>query len=206
MEGASGDRPWKNDPRLNGPWDTLTDLGSHVADICLYLMKDKPLEKGVTSPTEFGRAASGHPCATAPQIQRRQECPGLDIKNRPWRRQQSGVHGPRTKGTVTWRFWHPDEVVVGSRGKTSILRVSRRIHRAGLFRFTVSAGLKDMWRSSGRLCAASPACHARKFRHCRNPWSRWRCCSMRLSTAYEPALKAPSTYLSVRGNTANQTG
>ena len=123
MEGASGDRPWKNDPRLNGPWDTLTDLGSHVADICLYLMKDKPLEN---------RCHISYRNSGAPH---RDTHVQLHLRFRDDRSALASisktVHGAAnnleytvlgTKGTVTWRFWHPDEVVVGSRGKTSILR------------------------------------------------------------------------------------
>ncbi len=44
LSGTEEKRPWKNDPALNGPFDALTDLGSHVADMILYFMQEKPVK------------------------------------------------------------------------------------------------------------------------------------------------------------------
>jgi len=123
LTGASGKRQWKNDPKLNGPWDTLTDLGSHVADICLYLMSDRPIES---------RCWVTYRNSEAPH---RDTHVHLNLKFPGNRRAVASisktVHGATndleytvlgTRGTATWKFLQPDEILFGSGNRTSVIR------------------------------------------------------------------------------------
>ncbi len=116
-------RLWKNDLQLNGPSDVLTDLGSHVMDICLYLMADIPIES--TCWVSYWNAPAPH----------RDTHVHLYLKFPRDRRALASisktVHGATnqfeytvvgTRGTATWRFLQPDEIEFGSGNRTSIIR------------------------------------------------------------------------------------
>jgi predicted dehydrogenase len=125
LMGAPEKRSWKSDPSLNGPSDTLTDLGSHVVDACLYLMADKPIESNCwvsywNSPAAH-RDTHVHLCLRFPG----DRCAMASISKT--------VHGATnnfeytvmgTKGSATWRFLNPDEVEFASGNRTSIIRRS----------------------------------------------------------------------------------
>ncbi len=123
LSGAPEKREWKNDLKLNGPSDSLTDLGSHVVDICLYLLAEKPVE----SKCWVSYHNSGAPY--------RDTHVHLLLKFVGDRRAIASisktVHGATnnfeytvigTKGAATWRFLQPDEVEFGQGGRTSIIR------------------------------------------------------------------------------------
>ncbi len=116
-------RLWKNDLQLNGPSDVLTDLGSHVMDICLYLMTDIPMESKCW--VSYWNAPAPH----------RDTHVHLYLKFSRDRRALASisktVHGATnqfeytvvgTRGSATWRFLQPDEVEFGSGNSTSIIR------------------------------------------------------------------------------------
>jgi len=120
VNGMTDRHAWKNDPLLNGPRDTLTDLGSHVVDICLYLMEDQPLRSRCR--LFYRNAASAH----------RDTHVFLSMDFSGDRHATASIskilHGAEnefeftvigTKGAATWRFLQPDEVQLG--------RGSRRI-------------------------------------------------------------------------------
>jgi predicted dehydrogenase len=123
LSGAPEKRLWKNDPQLNGPTDAVTDLGSHVVDICLYLMGSKPVES---------RCWMSYQNSAAPY---RDTHVHLVLKFPGNRRAISSIsktmHGAAnnfeytvvgTKAAATWRFLVPDEIEFGSGNKTSIIR------------------------------------------------------------------------------------
>ncbi len=116
-------RPWKNDLQLNGPFDALIDLGSHVVDLCLYLMADKPLQS---------KCWLSYRNAPAPH---RDTHVHLSLRFSAGRRALASisktVHGASnnfeytvigTKGSATWRFLQCDEVEYGSGNRTTIIR------------------------------------------------------------------------------------
>jgi predicted dehydrogenase len=122
LTGTPEKRPWKNDPDLNGPWDTLIDLGSHVADVCLYLMSDIPFETRCW--TGYRNSSSAH----------RDTHVHLNMKFKQDRRAFASIsktlHGAAndfeytivgTKAAATWRFMRPDEIEFGSGGDKKIL-------------------------------------------------------------------------------------
>jgi predicted dehydrogenase len=122
IKGIPEKRSWKNDIQLNGPWDTLVDLGSHVADICLYLMADIPIET---------RCWTGRRNASAPH---RDTHVHLAMRFSNDRRALASIsktmHGAAndfeytvigTKGSATWRFMRPDEIEFGSGREKRIL-------------------------------------------------------------------------------------
>ena len=132
MSGAPEKRSWKNDLKLNGPSDALIDLGSHVVDICLYLLSGKPLES---------RCWMSYRNAAAPY---RDTHVHLFLKFAADRRALASisktVHGVAnafeytvigTKGTATWRFMQPDEVEFGSGNRTTIIRRETRYESSG---------------------------------------------------------------------------
>ena len=96
LSGAPEKRPWKNDLNLNGPFDSLIDLGSHVVDICLYLLAEKPLEsRGWTLVSEFRSFASGYARTPVPKICRRKTSNRLDFKNSSRRHKQFRIYRDR---------------------------------------------------------------------------------------------------------------
>jgi predicted dehydrogenase len=123
LTGTPEKRPWKNDLNLNGPSDTLTDLGSHVVDVCLHLMADMPIE------TKFWVSYQN---SLAPF---RDTHVHMFLKFASDKRALASisktVHGATnnfeytvigTKASATWRFLQPDEVEFGSGNRTSIIR------------------------------------------------------------------------------------
>jgi predicted dehydrogenase len=116
-------RVWKNDPHLNGPWDALTDLGSHVIDICLYLMTGQPNQ--ATCWVSYRNSCAAH----------RDTHVHLSLGFRENKHALASIsktmHGASndfeytvvgTKGSATWRFLRPDEVEYGSGNRTSVIR------------------------------------------------------------------------------------
>jgi predicted dehydrogenase len=116
-------RPWKNDPQLNGPYDALTDLGSHVVDICMHLMEERPEETKCW--LFYWNSDAPH----------RDTHVHLHMKFPRDRRALASIsktiHGATnnfeytiigSRGTATWRFLQPDEVELGSGNRTSIIR------------------------------------------------------------------------------------
>jgi predicted dehydrogenase len=123
LKGNAEKRPWKNDIKLNGPWDVLTDLGSHVADLCLYLMADAPMESRcwVSYRNSPARHRDTH---VHMQIRFPGSKSGMASISKT-------VHGTTndfeytvigTRGAATWRFLRPDEVEVGCGNQTSFIR------------------------------------------------------------------------------------
>ncbi len=116
-------RAWKSDLRLNGPYDALLDLGSHVVDICLHLLSARPAES---------KCWISYQNAIAPF---RDTHVHLLLKFAGDRRAVASIsktmHGATnhfeytvigTKGAATWRFLQPDEVEFGFGNRTSIIR------------------------------------------------------------------------------------
>jgi predicted dehydrogenase len=123
LKGNAEKRPWKNDIQLNGPWDTLTDLGSHVVDLCLYCIAETPLECRcwVSYCNSPARHRDTH---VHMQIRFSGSKSALASISK-------SVHGATndfeftvmgTRGTATWRFLRPDEVEFGSGNQTSFIR------------------------------------------------------------------------------------
>ena len=114
---------WKNDVRLNGPHDALTDLGSHVVDICHYLLGAKALDARCW--LSYRNSAAGH----------RDTHAHLQLKFSGSRRALISIsktaHGATndfeytvfgSRGAATWRFMRPDEIEIGSGSRTSFVR------------------------------------------------------------------------------------
>ena len=123
LSGAPEKRPWKNDLKLNGPSDTLVDLGSHVADICLFLMGEKPLESRCwisyqNSPAPY-RDTHVHLLVRFPGSRRAIASISKTVHGATNNFEYTVIG---TRGAATWRFLQPDEVELGTGGRTSILR------------------------------------------------------------------------------------
>ena len=116
-------RAWKNDIHLNGPWDVLTDLGSHVVDMCLYLISGEPLESRCFISYRNSQAKYRD---THVQLHIRFEGSKSAMASI-----SKTVHGATndfeftvigTRGAATWRFLRPDEVEFGCGNQTSFIR------------------------------------------------------------------------------------
>lgn len=123
LTGSAEKRSWKNDIQLNGPWDTLTDLGSHVADLCLYCMADIPLECRCW--ISYRNSPARHR-DTHVQMQMKFSGSRSALASI-----SKTVHGATndfeftvlgTRGAATWRFLRPDELELGSGSQKSFLR------------------------------------------------------------------------------------
>jgi len=123
LSGAPEKRSWKNDPQLNGPFDALTDLGSHAVDICLHLMKDRPVES---------RCWLSHQNEATPDRDTHIHLLMLfSADRRAIASISKTLHGATngfeytvvgTKAAATWRFLQPDEIEFGCGNRTSIIR------------------------------------------------------------------------------------
>ena len=106
---------WKNAPNLNGHYGTLTDLGSHVVDICLYLMADQPVNS--QSRLLYRNSAAAH---LDTHVHLTLDFPGNRYAQASISKTMHGAANDfeytviGTKGSATWRFMHPDEVEYGS--------------------------------------------------------------------------------------------
>ena len=114
---------WKNDLLLNGPHDALTDLGSHVVDICHYLMGVRAAESRCW--LSYRNAAVQHR-DTHVHLQL-----GFSGSRHALASLSKTVHGATndfefmvvgTRGSATWRFLRPDEVEYGSGSRSSFIR------------------------------------------------------------------------------------
>jgi predicted dehydrogenase len=127
---------WKNAPNLSGPHDTLTDLGSHVVDVCLYLMADKPLNSRCR--LFYRNSAAAH---RDTHVHLHLDFPGD-------RHAQASIsktmHGATndfeytvigTKGSATWRFMCPDEVEFGSGNRRITIPREMRNTSSGMMPF-----------------------------------------------------------------------
>jgi predicted dehydrogenase len=123
LKGTPEKRAWKNDPHLNGPWDALTDLGSHVMDICLYLMPGRPVKAKCWVSYKNSAAAhrDTHVQMSLSFVESMHALASIS----------KTMHGATndfeftiigTKGSATWRFLRPDEVEYGSGNRISIIR------------------------------------------------------------------------------------
>jgi predicted dehydrogenase len=123
LSGLPEKRAWKNDPTLNGPFDTLTDLGSHVVDICLYLMAATPVQNKCW--VSYQNSVAPH---RDTHVHLLLQFPG---NRRAFASISKTAHGATnnfeytvlgTNGAATWRFLQPDEVEFGAGNRTSIIR------------------------------------------------------------------------------------
>jgi predicted dehydrogenase len=123
LKGDAEKRPWKNDIKLSGAWDVLTDLGSHVADLCLYFMADTPMESRCW--VSYRNAPARHR-DTHVHLQIR-----FPNSKSAMASISKTVHGTTndfeytvigTRGAATWRFLRPDEVEVGCGNQTTFMR------------------------------------------------------------------------------------
>jgi predicted dehydrogenase len=119
----SAKESWKNDIRLNGPHDALTDLGSHVVDLCHYLIGAKAMETRCW--LSYRNSAARHR-DTHVHLQL-----GFSESRRALISISKTAHGATndfestvfgTRGTATWRFLRPDEVEHGCGSRTSFIR------------------------------------------------------------------------------------
>ena len=116
-------RAWKNDPRLNGPYDALTDLGSHVVDMILFLLGEKP------------QRTSGWITNRNSPAPHRDTHVQLELTFTGSRRASASIsktcHGFTnsfeftvigTRAAATWKFLNPDEIAFGAGNKSLTIR------------------------------------------------------------------------------------
>ena len=116
------DKAWKSDLKLNGPYDTYVDLGSHWVDLMLFLAGGKPTQT---------RSWISHPNAIAPH---RDTHVHLYIEFDAFRTLGSvskTLHGAGnemelmllgTQQAVTWSLQRPDELRIGRGNEVRLLR------------------------------------------------------------------------------------
>ena len=113
---------WKNDPKLNGPHDALTDLGSHVVDMFLYLMADRPVRSRCR--LFYRNAASAH---RDTHVYLLLDFPGDRHATASISKTLHGAGNELeftvigTRGSATWRFQRPDEVEFGRGHRRTVI-------------------------------------------------------------------------------------
>jgi predicted dehydrogenase len=114
---------WKNTPALSGPSDALFDLGSHWADLAVFLAGALP--DSAQAKRFFVNSSAAH----------RDSHVHLDLQFSSGVAARSTIsktfHGMAntlevsllgSKGALTWHFLNPDEIIVGQGGGYSVLR------------------------------------------------------------------------------------
>jgi predicted dehydrogenase len=121
VSGSVSSKDWKNDRKLNGPYDALVDLGAHYTDMMLFFAGEKPVKSAVwvshvNSPASH-RDSHAHVEFIFPKFRAR----GSISKT---------VHGTGNdleitvlgqKQTVTWHVERPDELKVAKGATTTLL-------------------------------------------------------------------------------------
>jgi predicted dehydrogenase len=165
LHGTPASDSWKSDPALNGPHDTLTDLGSHVVDLCLYLMTGLPIESKFW--LSYQNSPDPHRDTHVHMLLR------FAGDRRALASISKTVHGATnrleytiigTKASATWRFLQPDEVEIGSGNQVSILRRqtanassgSKPFHGLGWLEGYVHITRQALRRAAGLDSAALP--------------------------------------------------
>jgi predicted dehydrogenase len=113
---------WKNDPTLSGDFDTLIDIGTHWVDAVSYLMNETAF--GGTTWLSYANSEAEHRDShahVALQFSNGRRALGSISKT---------VHGATnhfelnligTKGSATWQFLNPDELLIGKGNTRSTL-------------------------------------------------------------------------------------
>ncbi len=113
---------WKNEPDLNGPYDVLTDLGSHVVDICLHLMSDLPVHTQCR--LSYRNASRAH---RDTHVNLCMDFPGDRYAMASISKTMHGATNDfeytviGTKGSATWKFMRPDEVEIGTGNRKRVI-------------------------------------------------------------------------------------
>jgi predicted dehydrogenase len=120
---SSARHTWKNTPTLSGPSDALFDLGSHWADLAVFLAGESP--NSAQAKRFFVNSSAAH----------RDSHVHLDLQFASGVVARSTIsktfHGMAntlevsllgSKGALTWHFLNPDEIMVGQGGSYSVLR------------------------------------------------------------------------------------
>lgn len=156
---------WKNDTRLNGPHDALTDLGSHAVDLCHYMMGGRAARstcwlayrnssaehRDTHAHLELGFSGSRHGLFS---ISKTAHGATNDF--------EYTVFGSR--GAATWRFLRPDEIEYGSGNRTSFVRrespgtssETKPFHGLGWLEGYVEITRQTLRRASGLPCSDVP--------------------------------------------------
>lgn len=105
---------WKNDPKLCGSYDALLDVGTHWVDAALFLIGEKPVETSCW--LSYANAEAPH---RDTHVQLSMTCQsGVRIQSSI----SKTIHGATnhfelnvlgTKGTATWTFLNPDQIILG---------------------------------------------------------------------------------------------
>ncbi|MBN2241655.1 MAG: Gfo/Idh/MocA family oxidoreductase [Acidobacteria bacterium] len=164
LQGAH-ETTWKDAPELNGPYDALTDLGSHVADICLHLMADIPVRTRCR--LSYRNAAAAH---RDTHVHLWMDFPGGRHAAASISKTMHGASNDfeytvvGTKGAATWKFLRPDEVVFGRGNSRKIIpreapddsSGSAPFHGLGWLQGYVFITLQTLRRASGLESAPVP--------------------------------------------------
>jgi predicted dehydrogenase len=158
-------KSWKNDAELNGPHDALTDLGSHVVDLCHYMMGTPAQEskcwvsyrnsaakhRDTHVHLQLGFTESRHACIS---ISKTAHGAANDL--------EYTVFG--TRGSATWKFTSPDEVMHGygssrtfiRRNEPNLSSDTKPYHGIGWLEGYVEITRQTLRRAAGLTCAAVP--------------------------------------------------
>ncbi len=122
----SASSTWKNDPSLSGPYDVLLDLGSHWADMAMFLYGEKPERSRLWLSYLNSEAAhrdthihfdmafkAGHPARAS--ISKTAHGYGNDLE----------LHVLGTKKSLGWHSQNPDVIEIGQ-GRDRTIKVREK--------------------------------------------------------------------------------
>lgn len=163
---SSSRHSWKNEISLGGPSDALFDLGSHWSDLAAFLAGEWPV--AAQAKRFFVNSSAAH----------RDSHVHLDLQFPSGVAARSTIsktfHGMAntleisllgSKGTLTWHFLNPDEIVVGQGGSYSVLRrtdsefgsCQRPFHAMGWLEGYVEIARQTIRQALGRTAKPAPS-------------------------------------------------
>lgn len=109
---ASGS--WKNDPKLSGPSDVLLDVGTHWADMAVYLANDFPSR--ISGWSSYANSETPHRDShihLTMEFEKGPRALSSITKNSHGSTNHFEINIFGTKASATWTFLHPDEILFG---------------------------------------------------------------------------------------------
>ncbi len=115
---------WKNDPAINGPFDTLVDLGAHWADLAVFCAGGLPAEARVWL-TRAGGEAAHRDTHVHLTMRWAQGAHAIASISKIWHGAGNHLelHLVGTRGRASWSFASPDSVEIARGGE--LTRVPR---------------------------------------------------------------------------------
>ncbi len=132
LDGPSLLPDWKNDISLAGPSDVLLDLGTHWADLMIFLMGDAPIR--TKSWLSYTNAEASHRDTHIYLIQefsKNRKALGSVSKTVHGAKNDLEIFVIGSKRSFSWNFLNPDQIIIGRGREISTLTRTKEVYGTG---------------------------------------------------------------------------